>query len=118
MGVIDVPTATAAATNFRAYELEKEFAIKALSIKERQSAPLIPGEVRIKIHAVSLNFRDLMMVKGTYNPKMSFPFTPCSDGVGEVVEIGEAVKRFKVDARVAGIFMPRWSGGKLTEAAA
>ncbi len=112
-----MPTATSAAT-FHAYELDKEFAIKSLAVKERHTEPLQRGEVRIKIHAVSLNFRDLMMVKGTYNPKLRFPFTPCSDGVGEVVDVGEGVSRFKIGDRVSGIFMPRWLGGKVTEVAA
>src|SRR5271163_1348730 len=72
-----------------------------------------PGEGRvvIKVHAASLNYRDLMMVKGFYNPKMALPRIPCSDGAGEIVEIGEGVTDFKTGDRVAGIFMQRWPDG-------
>ena len=70
-----------------------------------------PGQVVIKIHAVSLNYRDLMMVKGFYNPRMELPRIPCSDGSGEIVEVGEGVTEFKTGERVAGIFMQRWLDG-------
>ena len=70
------------------------------------------GEVVIKVHAVSLNYRDLMVVEGRYNPKMHLPRIPCSDGAGEVVAIGEGVTRVKVGDRVAGIFMQNWIDGE------
>lgn len=69
------------------------------------------GEILIKIHAVSLNFRDLMVVLGKYNPKMHLPRIPVSDGAGEVVAIGEGVTRVRVGDRVAGIFMQNWIDG-------
>ena len=69
------------------------------------------GQVVIRVHAVSLNYRDLMMVKGFYNPKMALPRIPCSDGAGEIVEAGEGVTDFKAGDRVAGIFMQRWLDG-------
>jgi NADPH:quinone reductase-like Zn-dependent oxidoreductase len=70
-----------------------------------------PGQVVIKVHAASLNYRDLMMVKGFYNPKMTLPRIPCSDGAGEIVEVGAEVSDFKIGERVAGIFMQRWIDG-------
>lgn len=70
------------------------------------------GEVLMKIHAVSLNFRDLMSVLGQYNPRMHLPRIPCSDGAGEVVEAGEGVTRFAAGDRVAGIFMQNWIDGE------
>ncbi len=69
------------------------------------------GQVVIKVHAASLNYRDLMMVKGFYNPKMALPRIPCSDGAGEIIEVGEGVSDFKIGDRVAGIFMQRWIDG-------
>ena len=72
------------------------------------------GEVLIKVHAVSLNYRDLLMVRGHYNPKMSVPRIPCSDGAGEVVEVGEGVDHVTVGQRVAGIFMQNWLDGAPT----
>jgi len=69
------------------------------------------GEVLVQVHAVSLNFRDLMVTVGKYNPKMHLPRIPCSDGAGEVVAVGEGVTRVKVGDRVAGIFMQNWIDG-------
>ena len=69
------------------------------------------GEVLVKIRAVSLNYRDLLMVQGLYNPKMQLPRIPASDGAGEVVAVGEGVTRVKTGDRVAGIFMQNWIDG-------
>src|SRR6201996_9247054 len=75
-----------------------------------------PGreEVLIKMHAASLNYRDLLMVRGHYNPKLPLPRIPCSDGAGEVVEVGTDVKAVPVGQRVAGIFMQNWLDGPAT----
>jgi len=70
------------------------------------------GEVLVKVHAVSLNFRDLMVVLGKYNPRMHLPRIPCSDGAGEVVAVGEDVTRVAAGDRVAGIFMQNWIDGE------
>jgi NADPH:quinone reductase-like Zn-dependent oxidoreductase len=72
------------------------------------------GEVLVKVHAVSLNYRDLRMVLGLYNPKMALPRIPCSDGAGEVVELGEGVTEVAKGQRVAGIFMQNWLDGDPT----
>jgi len=92
------------------------FGIDSLEFVER-SAPIPgPGEVLVKIRAVSLNYRDLMMIKGLYNPKMKLPRIPCSDGAGEVMAVGESVTAWKPGDRVTGIFMQNWLDGPLTEA--
>jgi NADPH:quinone reductase-like Zn-dependent oxidoreductase len=70
------------------------------------------GEVLVKVHAVSWNYRDLMVTVGKYNPKMKLPRIPCSDGAGEVVAVGEGVTRVKVGDRVAGTFMQNWIDGE------
>jgi NADPH:quinone reductase-like Zn-dependent oxidoreductase len=64
---------------------------------------------------VSLNYRDLMVVKGQYNPKMPLPRIPVSDAAGEVAAVGPSVTRIKVGQRVAGIFMQKWLSGELDE---
>jgi NADPH:quinone reductase-like Zn-dependent oxidoreductase len=69
------------------------------------------GEVLIRIHAVSLNYRDLMIVRGEYDPKLHFPRIPVSDGAGEVVEVGAGVTRFHVGDRVTGMFLQNWREG-------
>jgi NADPH:quinone reductase-like Zn-dependent oxidoreductase len=91
-----------------------QFGVDHLKRVELPMLQIAPGMVLIKVRAVSLNYRDLMMVKGFYNPKMALPRIPCSDGAGEVAAIGEGVSRIRVGDRVCGIFMQRWLDGPLT----
>jgi NADPH:quinone reductase-like Zn-dependent oxidoreductase len=65
---------------------------------------------------VSLNYRDLLVVKGAYNPKMPLPRIPCSDAAGEVAAVGPGVSGVKTGQRVAGLFMPAWQSGEVTDA--
>jgi NADPH:quinone reductase-like Zn-dependent oxidoreductase len=94
------------------------FGIDSLTLAEKQ--PLqpdpgpSPGQVQVRIHAISLNYRDLMVVQGRYNPKLAMPRVPCSDGAGEVLSVGAGVTQWKPGDRVAGIFMQNWQDGPLT----
>ena len=101
----------------RAWQISS-FGIDSLEFVERPAPQPGPGEVLIRVHAVSLNYRDLLMVKGLYNPKLKLPRIPCSDGAGEVVAVGEGVTRWKKGDRVAGIFMQNWLDGPLSPAKA
>ncbi len=94
------------------------FGIDSLDFVERPTPEPGPGEVLVKVRAVSFNYRDLLMVKGIYNPKLRLPRIPCSDGAGEVVAVGDGVTAFKPRDRVAGIFMQNWLDGPLTPAKA
>jgi NADPH:quinone reductase-like Zn-dependent oxidoreductase len=100
----------------KVYEIRASFGLESLQLAERPQPRPGPGEVLLKIRAASLNYRDLMVVKGQYNPKMPLPRVPVSDAVGEVVEMGPGVTRVKTGERVAGIFMQKWLAGELTEA--
>jgi NADPH:quinone reductase-like Zn-dependent oxidoreductase len=108
---------TATKVKVRAYELSGDFSIEALKVAERSLPELKPNEVRVQIKAVSLNYRDLLVIKGLYSRNLKLPLVPTSDGAGEVVEIGELVSRVKVGDRVAGIFMQRWIAGSCNAAA-
>jgi NADPH:quinone reductase-like Zn-dependent oxidoreductase len=92
------------------------FGIDSLELVERPTPKPGPGEVLVKIHAVSLNYRDLLMVKGQYNPKLRLPRIPCSDGAGEVAAVGDGVTAWRPGDRVAGIFMQNWLEGPPTPA--
>ncbi len=94
------------------------FGIDSLEFVERPTPAPGPGEVLVGVRAVSLNYRDLMVVKGLYNPRMALPRIPFSDGAGEVVAVGSDVKAWKPGDRVAGIFMQNWLDGPLTAAKA
>jgi NADPH:quinone reductase-like Zn-dependent oxidoreductase len=102
----------------KVYELQGGFGIDSLVLTERPPPQPAAGQVLLKMQAWSLNYRDLMVVKGIYQPNLRLPMTPFSDGVGEVVGLGEGVSRVKLGERVAGIFMPQWLDGEPTEAKA
>ncbi len=92
------------------------FGIDSLELVDRPDPIPGPGQVRVKVRAVSLNFRDLLLVKGFYNPKLKPLCIPCSDGAGEVDAVGPGVTAWKPGDRVAGIFMQNWIDGEPTRA--
>ena len=92
------------------------FGVDSLEFVERPAPQPGPGEVLVRIHAISINYRDLLMVKGLYNPKMKLPRVPCSDGAGEIAAVGEGVTQWKKGDRVAGAFMQNWLDGPPTPA--
>jgi len=96
----------------KTYEIN-EFGIEKLTLAERAKPEPKASEVSVKFHAASLNYRDLMMVKGFYNPKLKTPIVPLSDGAGEVVAIGEKVTKWKIGDRVCPIFMQGWTDGAI-----
>jgi NADPH:quinone reductase-like Zn-dependent oxidoreductase len=102
----------------KVYEIRDHFGLDALTLVDRPQPQPGPHEVLLKVRAVSLNYRDLMVVKGLYNPRMPLPRIPVSDAVGEVAAVGPGVTRVKTGQRVAGIFMQQWLCGELTDAAA
>src|SRR5260370_10646414 len=102
----------------KAYEIRDAFGIDAVTLSGRPDPAPGPGHVLVKTRAVSLNFRDLLVVKGDYNRKLPLPIVPCSDCAGEVAAVGNGVTRVKVGDRVAGIFMQTWIDGGLSESKA
>jgi NADPH:quinone reductase-like Zn-dependent oxidoreductase len=74
-----------------------------------------PRQVLVRVKAVSLNYRDVLMAKGLYNPRLKLPIIPVSDGAGEVVATGAGTSRFKPGDQVAASFMPDWMDGPLDD---
>jgi len=96
------------------YELQHKSGLDSLTHVERADPKPGPGQVLIAVKACSLNFRDLLVAKGSYGAPPPLGRIPLSDGAGEVVEVGAGVTRVKVGDRVAGIFMQGWIGGEVT----
>lgn len=71
-----------------------------------------PGEVLVKVHAVALNRRDLMIRQGWYPVGEADDFSPLSDAAGEIAAVGEGVSGLKVGDRVASTFFQAWPGGR------
>ena len=90
-------------------EIRENFGIANLVLGERPGEPVAgPGQVVLRMRAASLNYRDLLTVRGQYNPKQPLPLIPCSDGVGQVVAVGDGVERVKLGDRVAPRVAPRF----------
>ena len=83
-----------------------------LSQVEGQSQDLGPGEVRIRMRAASLNFRDQLLLSGSYPSGRDLPVVPLSDGAGEVIETGSDVTRVKVGDRVTATTITNWIDGR------
>lgn len=98
----------------RAYQILPGANIDGLQCIEYPERALGLGEVRIRVHAVSLNYRDLMVASGNYLVTVDDPIIPCSDGAGEVLAVGPGVSRVQVGDRVAGSFFPHWIDGAPT----
>ena len=98
----------------RAFEIQGSFGLDNLRLTERPDPAPGPGQVLLKMRSASLNYRDLLMVRGHYNPRQPLPLIPCSDGVGEVIAVGEGVSRVSVGDRVASCFFQTWIDGPPT----
>ncbi|MCE9534271.1 MAG: NAD(P)-dependent alcohol dehydrogenase [Planctomycetes bacterium] len=99
----------------KAWIIDGGFGFENLKQAQRPDPKPGPGQIVVRVRAVSLNYRDLLVTKGVYNPKMPLPRIPCSDGAGEVLAIGDGVSRVKVGDRVAAIFHQRWLAGGITD---
>jgi NADPH:quinone reductase-like Zn-dependent oxidoreductase len=89
-----------------------------LALREVETRAPAANEVAVRVRAVSLNRRDLMMMAGQYGRGGTQPNSvPLSDGAGEVIAVGANVTRFKVGDRVAGIFFEDWLDGAPSAAA-
>lgn len=97
----------------RAYRFDSLNGLDDLRLREEVDPTPQRGEVLVRVHAVSLNFRDLAMVRGRYPRPCRPGLIPTSDAAGEVVAVGEGVRAFKVGDRVMGAFHPRWFGGEM-----
>lgn len=78
--------------------------------KERRS--LRPDEVRVRIHAVALNYRDLMVAQGNYIASSTQALIPCSDAAGDIIETGTHANRFRPGERVVTSFFTDWLDGR------
>lgn len=94
----------------KAYEIET-FGIDNLKEVERDAPVPDEGEVLVKLHSCSLNYRDVMVVEGAYNPKMRLPAIPFSDAAGAIIEIGSGVTLWKVGDRICSTVIPEWIDG-------
>ncbi len=98
----------------KVYELQPREGFDSLVLVDRDAGPPGPGQVRVRVRAVSLNYRDLVTARGAVKRKA--PVVPASDGAGEVIAVGEGVTRLRPGDRVVASFFPTWVDGPLSDA--
>lgn len=113
MAVNHHPTSVAASR--RIYRLVSAEGGLRLARGEERPPTLNPQHVLVRIEAVSLNYRDLLILRGQLG-QVREGLVPLSDGAGTVVATGNAVTRWRNGDRVAPIFYPAWTCGPYREA--
>jgi NADPH:quinone reductase-like Zn-dependent oxidoreductase len=100
----------------RALNVSEPWGLDQLKVVDAPDPKPGPGEVLVRMRAVSLNYRDLLMVNGIYGrgPTSGGPITPFSDGCGVVEAVGPGVTRFAPGDRVATLFFQGWISGPPT----
>jgi NADPH:quinone reductase-like Zn-dependent oxidoreductase len=101
----------------RAWEIVCDGGIDALALNNRPRPEPGPGQVLIKVHSSSVNYRDLSTIEDPVSRRLSYPTIPNSDAAGEVAAVGAGVVGVAVGDRVAGCFFQDWEAGPISSAA-
>jgi NADPH:quinone reductase-like Zn-dependent oxidoreductase len=122
IGLIDYPAISEALNpiqtrgreKMEAYRIDRFGSVDGIVLRSSEDPRPGPKEILMRVRASSLNYRDLMVLKGGGRGPTKIGVVPLSDGAGEVAAIGEGVTRVKLGDRVIGTFHPRWFGGPLS----
>jgi NADPH:quinone reductase-like Zn-dependent oxidoreductase len=87
------------------------------SLVEMPDPVVGPGEALLDVRSVALNYRDHLMMRGSYDPRQKLPLVLGSDAVGVVRELGPGVAGLSVGDRVCPAFHSAWIRGPLEEGA-
>ena len=69
----------------------------------------------MRLTAATINYRDLLTLRGGYGSRQKFPLIPLSDGAGVVEAVGAGVRALKPGDRVIGSFFEGWLAGEPNE---
>jgi len=99
----------------KVFQLQDDWSIDNLTLTKRPRPEPGPGQVLLQLKAASLNYRDLVVPQRGYGALTgTLPLIPISDGVGEVIAIGEGVRRVVVGDRVCPVMIQSWISGPPT----
>jgi len=103
-----------AATTQKVWTVQGQTGFDSLKLNEQAPVPKVSeNDVLVKFHAASLNYRDLIIPKGSYPFAMKDGVIPGSDGAGEVLEVGSKVSRFQKGDKVVTLFNQTHLGGSI-----
>lgn len=102
----------------KAVVIQNAFGLENVAVVDRPEPTPGAGQVLVRVRAVSFNYRDLLIAKGQYNPKLAFPRILGCDAAGEVTAVGAGVTKWKSGDRVANTFMPNWREGHINDTVA
>ena len=100
----------------KCYELQGPSGIDGLTLVDKPVTQPGEGQVLVRLKAATLNYRDLLMIKGGYGSRQKFPLVPLSDGAGVIEAVGSCVREFVVGDRVVGSFFESWLDGAPSDA--
>lgn len=106
--------ATNIPTETRQYYLPKSGSFDNLALRTKKIEQPKPTQVLVRVHAVSLQHRDLDVAMGTYHLGTIADVIPCSDMAGQVVAVGQDIKNFKPGDRVCANCMLDYIAGDIT----
>lgn len=95
----------------RRWVFETGFGLENLHLRAADMPTPGPRDVLIKMAAASLNYRDLVVLRGQHGRAVQPPLVPLSDGVGRVTAVGSEVRDLAVGDRVSPVFFQNWMGG-------
>ena len=93
-----------------AYHIDRFGSVDGIVLRSSEDPRPGPKEVLMRVRASSLNYRDLMVLKGGGRGPTKIGVVPLSNGAGEVAGVGKGVTRVKGGDRIASCFHPRWFG--------
>ena len=96
----------------RAWQIVSDGGVDALHLAEVETPEPGPGEVRVRMRANSINYRDLTTIEDPVPRKLPFPTVPNSDGAGDVVAVGPGVTEVAVGDRITSCFFADWDAGE------
>ncbi len=98
----------------RVMQLQNGFGIANLQLTQQPIPSPNADRILVKMEAATLNFVDLLLIKGSLNPHVSFPYIPIADGAGVIEQVGSNVTSFSKGDRVVSVFVPNWKSGDPT----
>jgi len=100
----------------KAYQIGDQTGLSSLTCVDKPDPVCGPGQAVLRVSAVCLNHRDLKVLSGEYGPRRPAERTPGSDGVGEVIAVGEGVTTIKVGDRATCGHFVSWLDGAFSPA--